>query len=99
MGRTLQTKKAILRILSARPKTLTDISHELALAPSTISQHLVELRWIGAIEQVENAHIRKWKYYKLAPNFNFGPKRELVTHPVTAMAPAKVAMVGMSKAA
>lgn len=87
-----------MRILSGRSRTLTDISQELALAPSTISQHLVELRWIGAIVQVENSHVRKWKYYKIAPNFSFGPKREILANPVTAVAPMKeAAMVGMSQ--
>jgi predicted ArsR family transcriptional regulator len=70
MSKTLRTKKEILKLLSVRSKTLTDISTELELAPSTVSQHLVELKAIGAIENVENPHVKKWKYYRKAPQFS-----------------------------
>jgi predicted transcriptional regulator len=63
MSKTNQTKDEILKILSNKSKTMTDISHALDLAPSTISQHLVELKTIGAIKQVDNPYVKKWKYY------------------------------------
>lgn len=66
MGKIYETKKDILKLLSSRAKTLTDISRELGLAPATVSQHLKELRNAGAIEQVDNPYIRKWKYYIVA---------------------------------
>lgn len=44
---------------------LSEISEALNLAPSTVSQHLVELERDGAIARVDNPYIRKWKYYKL----------------------------------
>ncbi len=67
MVKNMKTKKAILNILSVKPKTLTDISKELELAPSTISQHLVELKTKGAIRQVDNPYVKKWKYYTSSP--------------------------------
>jgi len=70
MSKPMKTKKAILRLLSDRSKTLTDISEELELAPSTVSQHLVELKTLGAIHQIENTHVRKWKYYTVSPKIS-----------------------------
>jgi predicted ArsR family transcriptional regulator len=67
MTKNMKTKDAILKILSAKPKTLTDISKELDLAPSTISQHLVDLKTMDAIRQVDNPYVRKWKYYTSVP--------------------------------
>jgi predicted ArsR family transcriptional regulator len=67
MSKPQETKKAILKLLSYKPKTLTDISQELELAPSTVSQHLGELKIIGVIQQVSNPHVKKWKYYTRAP--------------------------------
>ena len=66
MGKIWETKKEILKLLSDRAKTLTDISRELELAPSTVSQHLQELRTVGAIEMVDNPYVKKWKYYRIA---------------------------------
>ncbi len=69
MSRTGETKNSILKLLEQKNKTLSEISNELGLAPSTVSQHLQELETSGAIEEVENEHIRKWKYYRLNPNY------------------------------
>lgn len=63
-------------MLSERSKTITDISRELDLAPSTVSQHITELRSMGAIEQVENYHVRKWKYYRVSPGFGIKLRKE-----------------------
>ncbi len=70
MSKTGSTKNKILDCLGSGQKTMSEISSALDLAPSTVSQHLQELEYIGAIERVENEHIRKWKYYKVNPNFN-----------------------------
>ena len=72
MRRIMETKGKILEMLSVKSKTLTDISRELGLAPSTVSQHLAELQSAGAIERVDNPHIRKWKYYTLAKDLISG---------------------------
>ncbi len=69
MSRTGETKSNILKLLGQKNRTLSEISSDLGLAPSTISQHLQELEISGAIEEVENEHIRKWKYYRLNPNY------------------------------
>lgn len=66
MSESYETKRAILGLISTKPKTLTDISRELDLAPSTISQHLMELRNSGVIEQVVNPYVKKWKYYTMS---------------------------------
>ncbi len=70
MGKTWETKKKILNLLTRRNKTLSEISEELHLAPSTVSEHIDELLRIGAILPVDNEYIRKWKYYKVNPSFD-----------------------------
>ncbi|MEM0148829.1 MAG: DUF4382 domain-containing protein [Candidatus Micrarchaeaceae archaeon] len=64
MSKHLETKNKILNLLSKKKMTLTDLSSELDLAPSTVSQHLRELEGKGFISEVENPYIRKWKYYQ-----------------------------------
>ncbi|HUB92586.1 MAG TPA: ArsR family transcriptional regulator [Candidatus Saccharimonadales bacterium] len=71
MTRNGSTKGKIIKMIAQKQKTLSDISRELDLAPSTVSQHLQELREMGAVSEVENEHIKKWKYYKLNPDFNY----------------------------
>lgn len=71
MAKNGSTKGKILKMIAAKNKTLSDISKELRLAPSTVSQHLQELREMGAVQEVENDHIKKWKYYKLNPDFDY----------------------------
>ena len=68
MGKTGDTKKRIYEMLGQRNKTLTDISNELGLAPSTVSQHLQEMLDSGAIRLVEDRP-RKWKYYEINRNY------------------------------
>jgi predicted transcriptional regulator len=67
MSKKMETKKEIMRMLSNKSRTMTDLSRELELAPSTVNQHLVDLKIIGAIQQVDNFHVRKWKYYTVSP--------------------------------
>lgn len=70
MGKEGNTKKKIFEIIKRKSSTLTDISRELELAPSTVSQHLQEMTASGMISQVEGN--RKWKYYQAnsAPNIS-----------------------------
>lgn len=70
MSKIGKTKKDILKILSKKQHTITDISNILHLSPSTVKQHFDELQEMGAIELVQNEFIRRWKYYKATPNFN-----------------------------
>lgn len=71
MPKNRATKAKILSLIAEQNKTLTDISGELDLAPSTVSQHLQELKKMGAVKEVENEHIKKWKYYSLNPDFDY----------------------------
>jgi DNA-binding transcriptional ArsR family regulator len=70
MKKRYETKKATLELLSVRSKTLTELSRELGLAPSTVSQHLKELVAMGAVVRVENEHVKKWKYYQKVSDFD-----------------------------
>lgn len=71
MAGSKSTKNRIIDIIGTNDQTLTDISRKLNLAPSTVSQHLKELKEIGAIQESDNWNMRKWKYYKLSPNFDY----------------------------
>ncbi len=71
MSKTGSTKNKILNLMLTGNKTLSDISATLDLAPSTVSQHLQELKAMGAIKEVHNDHVRKWRYYELNPDFNY----------------------------
>ena len=52
-----------LKSLLRRRKTLTELSEELQLSPSTMKEHLDVLVGSGLIMQVDEG--RKWKYYEL----------------------------------
>ncbi len=65
MGKTFDTKRKILGMLRSGPKTPSEIWRELGLAPSTVSQHLKELRDMGEIEEGYDEHLRNIKYYRL----------------------------------
>lgn len=69
MSKIWDSKKRILDMLSAKKMTLTEISDKLGLAPSTVNQHIRELLNAGAIRQVYNPFILKWKYYEANPDF------------------------------
>ncbi len=58
------TKNRILELLKQKRQTLTDISNQLDLAPSTVSQHLQEMSEAGLIRQL-NDRPTKWKYYEI----------------------------------
>lgn len=70
MSKIGYTKSRIIDLISKGNRTLTDISATLKLHPATVSQHLQELREMGAITAVKNDHIKKWKYYQLNPEFD-----------------------------
>ncbi len=69
MSRMWHKKNEILRLLERRPMTISEISRELDLAVSTTSQHVGELRGIGAVMETSMGHSRKWRYYRLNPEF------------------------------
>ncbi|MDE1855241.1 MAG: ArsR family transcriptional regulator [Candidatus Micrarchaeota archaeon] len=70
MSKTWETKKRILKLVSKGQKTPGEISQELGLAPSTVSEHIEELEQMGAITQVDNPFVKKWKYYRHNPDFD-----------------------------
>jgi DNA-binding transcriptional ArsR family regulator len=57
------TRVKIMKLLSERNHTLTELSKKLGLASPTIKQHLELLQQSNLIEQ--NDEGRKWKYYSL----------------------------------
>ncbi|HUC38910.1 MAG TPA: winged helix-turn-helix domain-containing protein [Candidatus Acidoferrum sp.] len=63
-----ETKKKILNSLKQKSKTLTDLSNELQLAPSTVAEHIQELERMNAIREIDDTG-RKWKYYEISPGF------------------------------
>ena len=70
MSKTWDTKKKILRLLSKKQMTATEISKELGVGISTVSDHIGELERIGAVNRIDNPFIKKWKYYRTDPNFS-----------------------------
>ncbi len=66
------TKDKILELIANGNSSLSSISKELNLAPSTVSKHLRDLEGEGRIEMKDNAHFRKWKFYTLSGNANNG---------------------------
>lgn len=58
-----QTRVRALKSLLRRRKTLTELSEELQLSPSTMKEHLDVLVDSELITQVDEG--RKWKYYEL----------------------------------
>jgi hypothetical protein len=70
MSRTWEMKRKILKLLEGGRKMPSEISTELELAPSTVTQHLKELKEIGAIREVNDPFVKKWKYFELNPEFN-----------------------------
>ena len=69
MSKYGKTKSEILKLIKERKDTLSAISSELGLAPSTVSKHLNELQGLGAIRLVESEYAKKWKHYELNTGF------------------------------
>ena len=57
------TRVGILKSLSVRRKTLSELSKEHKMSVSTISEHLDKLVKADLIKQIDDGH--KWKYYEL----------------------------------
>lgn len=58
-----QSRVSILKSLSKRRKTLSELAKELGLPPSTMKEHLDVLASAGLVIQQDEG--RKWKYYEL----------------------------------
>lgn len=59
----VESRLNILKLLSEKSYTLTDIANLLEMKPSTVKEHLDILVKAGLIEREETE--RKWKYYSL----------------------------------
>jgi DNA-binding transcriptional ArsR family regulator len=70
MGKTMETKEQILERLKGGRRTVTELSGELGLAKSTVSQHLDELEKMGAVKGEINPHFRRIKYFEVNPTFS-----------------------------
>ncbi|MFH1055121.1 MAG: winged helix-turn-helix domain-containing protein [Candidatus Altiarchaeota archaeon] len=57
------TRIDILKRIEAHKLTLTDLSEQMSMSPSTIKEHLDRLVEVGLIEQDDRG--MKWKYYHL----------------------------------
>lgn len=64
MSKYGKTKSDVLKLISENKDTLSIISSELGLAPSTVSKHLNELQDLGAIRLVKSEYAKKWKHYE-----------------------------------
>jgi len=60
----MESRVKILKALKERRKTQSELSKELALAPSTVSEHLEKMLDAGLIARKKDHH--KWIYYELA---------------------------------
>lgn len=72
MTKMWRKKGEILKLIEKKPMTVSGISERLGLAVSTTSQHVAELKEIGAITEMDIGHAKKWRYYKLNPGFDAG---------------------------
>ncbi len=58
-----ETRVAIMKSLGRRRKTLTELSKELSMSPSTVKEHMDSLCRGGLTVLIDDGH--KWKYYEL----------------------------------
>ena len=70
MSKTLETKEKILERLKSGKTTVADLSRELGLAKSTVSQHLSELERAGAVFGYEDQYFKRLKYFEINPAFD-----------------------------
>jgi DNA-binding transcriptional ArsR family regulator len=61
----IESRVKIMKALRERRKTQSELSSELHMAVSTISEHLEKLVEAGLIKRKEDGH--KWVYYELTP--------------------------------
>ena len=57
------TKRAIIKALNERNKTVSELSKELGLSKTSVYQHLVALHSKGVVERITNGNV--FVYYKL----------------------------------
>ncbi len=57
------TRISILKSLDRRRKTLTELSKEFRMSPSTVKEHMDKLCTANLTVQIDEGH--KWKYYEL----------------------------------
>lgn len=60
-----QTRVKILKLLSMRRMTQTELAHQLGLAVPSVDGHLENLESAELVRQIDDG--RKWKYYELTP--------------------------------
>lgn len=60
---SVESRLNILKLLTSRNHTLTEIAKELDYSNSTIKEHLIVMEKAGLVKQLDSGH--KWKYYKL----------------------------------
>ena len=58
-----ESRVNIIKSLERRRKTLTELSKQFSMSPSTVKEHLENMVGAGLIVQVDDGH--KWKYYEL----------------------------------
>lgn len=76
MSKAMETKEKIINHLKTGKKTVAELSGELNLVKSTVSQHLSELERIGAVHGYEDPHFRRNKYFELNPQFDINKIKE-----------------------
>lgn len=57
------TRVSILKSLDRRRKTLTELSKQFGMSPSTVKEHMDNLCSAKLVVQIDDGH--KWKYYEL----------------------------------
>lgn len=55
------TRVRILELLADRPRTVTELQHELGLAQGRISSHLACLRWCGYVLAVADGRFNRYQ--------------------------------------
>jgi DNA-binding transcriptional ArsR family regulator len=93
MSKSWHTKKKILKFIGDGTKTPGEISESLGLAPSTVSEHMEGLEKVGAIKQVPNPYVKKWKYYRLNPNFKIEERMNVAMNKIPLIPTAFVVLL------
>lgn len=61
---SVESRINILKLLTTRNHTLTEIAESLELSNSTVKEHLDVMVKADLVKQIDSGH--KWKYYKLS---------------------------------
>ncbi|MCL5430512.1 MAG: winged helix-turn-helix domain-containing protein [Candidatus Marsarchaeota archaeon] len=72
MSEYTKTKNEIINRLKTGRKTVAELSDELGLAKSTVSQHLSELERLDVVHGEVNPHFRTEKYFELGHGAQVG---------------------------